>query len=199
MLCITDHVLPSWQPWRGVDSTRFDAYLVELEAKKSALRLYDLLPILGLELTFDPPTPIARVMPSRSASANRSRWTTGSFRRSAGRVREPRSSPRTRTALSGTRPPAARGSSGVAGPGSRSLVDRYELFNRRQVSPGWPTPGFPWSRPATSTGFTNLAGWKTMLECTSKRRPSSSASDRRRRAYLVPWGRDLVLPKRAAA
>ena len=145
VLCVTDHVLPSSQPWRGVDSTRFDAYLEELEAEKErALRFYDLLLIPGLELTFDNADPdraghalalglrepvamddglVAAILQARTAGA----------------------------AIVAAHPngpeqhPASRGTRFFwrAGPSWRASSTAIELFNRRQVFPWVADAGCP--------------------------------------------------------
>lgn len=64
VLCITDHVLRSDDPWpvrHGrpcVDATNVDAYLAELERERvRALSAYGLLLVPGLELTYNDPNP----------------------------------------------------------------------------------------------------------------------------------------------
>jgi PHP domain len=64
VLCITDHVLRSDDPWpvrhgrRCVDATNMDAYLAELERERvRALSTYGLLLVPGLELTYNDPNP----------------------------------------------------------------------------------------------------------------------------------------------
>jgi predicted metal-dependent phosphoesterase TrpH len=54
VLAVTDHALPAG----GVQPDRFTAYLAALEAENErALRMYDMLVLPGLELTFDDPDP----------------------------------------------------------------------------------------------------------------------------------------------
>jgi hypothetical protein len=64
VLCITDHVLRSDDPWpvrHGrpcVDAANVDAYLAELERERArALSTYGLLLVPGLELTYNDPNP----------------------------------------------------------------------------------------------------------------------------------------------
>ena len=170
VLCVTDHVLPSWQPWRGVDSTRFDAYLEELEAEKErALRSYDLLLIPGLELTFDHADPDRAghalalglrepvAMDDGLVPAIRQARTAG-----AAIVAAHPNGPERHPASRGTRFFWRRWA------GLEGLVDRYELFNRRQVFPWVADAGLPVVATGDFHGPANLAGWKTMLECTKE-------------------------------
>lgn len=65
VLCVTDHVVRSDDPWldeavggTGISSARFDDYLAEIRSEAArAKALYDLLVIPGLELTFNDPDP----------------------------------------------------------------------------------------------------------------------------------------------
>jgi hypothetical protein len=67
VLCVTDHVVRSDDPWRHEEGLRFSAieeatfplYLVEIEREAArAWRTYGLLVVPGLELTFNDPEPV---------------------------------------------------------------------------------------------------------------------------------------------
>ncbi len=79
------------------------------------------------------------------------------------------------------------------------LIDRFELFNRRQVFPWVADAGLPVIASGDFHHLENLAGWKTMLPCVKEERAVLDYLQSAARAYLLPWGRDLALPERAAA
>ena len=68
------------------------------------------------------------------------------------------------------------------------LVDRYELFNRRQTF-GWVAEA---GLPGIATGdfhrLEHLRTWKTLLPCAKTERAVIEHLQSSRRAYIVPWG-----------
>ena len=121
----------------GVDSTRFDAYLEELEAEKErALRSYDLLLIPGLELDLRQRRPRSRGARTRALLPR-----TGRDGRRAHSGDPPGANCGSRDRRCAPerpeRHPASRGTRFFwhRWAGLEGLVDRYELFNRRQVFP----------------------------------------------------------------
>lgn len=68
------------------------------------------------------------------------------------------------------------------------LVDRYELFNRRQTF-GWVAEA---GLPGIATGdfhrLEHLRTWKTLLPCAKNEQAVIDHLRSSRRAYVVPWG-----------
>jgi predicted metal-dependent phosphoesterase TrpH len=68
------------------------------------------------------------------------------------------------------------------------LVDRYELFNRRQTF-GWVAEA---DLPGIATGdfhrLEHLRTWKTLLPCAKSEQAVIEHLRSSRRAYVVPWG-----------
>jgi hypothetical protein len=68
------------------------------------------------------------------------------------------------------------------------LVDRYELFNRRQTS-GWVAEA---GLPGIATGdfhrLEHLRAWTTLLPCAKHEQAVIEHLRSSRRAYVVPWG-----------
>jgi predicted metal-dependent phosphoesterase TrpH len=172
VLCITDHVLRTddpWHPHAHVTEERQSAYLAELESEAArALRRYGLLVLPGLELTYNDSDPLlsahAVAIGCRSFVAvdeGIERAMTTARREGAAIIA---AHPyRTRTASA--RPRAtlrfARDWRTLA-----PFVDRWELFNRLELY-GWVAHR---GLPAVATGdfhrHEHLAGWKTLLPCT---------------------------------
>jgi predicted metal-dependent phosphoesterase TrpH len=199
VLCVTDHVLRSEDRGRGVAD--FDAYFGELEREASrAFALYELLVIPGLELTHND------VDPDRAGHA----LALGLREPAAmepGLVSAMRAARDAGAAIVAAHPngldrhPASRGTRFFYRHWAEldGLVDRFELFNRRQV--------FPWVAdarlPVVATGdfhhLENLAGWKTLLPCEKNEEAVLAYLKSPGRAYLLPWGRDLDVAAEAAA
>jgi len=87
VLCVTDHVVRTDDPWRedegaefsSLEAESFPLYLSEVEREAArAARTYGMLVIPGLELTSTTPSPYWPPTPSRSGSASSSRSTRGS-------------------------------------------------------------------------------------------------------------------------
>jgi predicted metal-dependent phosphoesterase TrpH len=201
VLCVTDHVLRADDPRRGVDVSLFDAYLAELEREAArARRRYDLLVIPGLELTYND------VDPDRAGHAL------------ALGLREPASMEQglveamRRARAAGAAIVAAHPNGREPHPASRGtrffwrhwaeldgLIDRFELFNRRQVFPWVADAGLPVIATGDFHHLENLSGWKTMLACGKEEAAVLEHLRSPARAYLLPWGRDLAVAARAAA
>jgi predicted metal-dependent phosphoesterase TrpH len=202
VLCVTDHVLRADDSHRhSVGAELFDAYLTELEHEAlRARRLYDLLLIPGLELTYNDQDP------ERAGHAL------------ALGLREPASMDdglveamrRARTA--GAAIIAAHPNGTESHPASRGtrffwrhwaeldgLIDRFELFNRRQVFPWVADAGLPVVATGDFHHLENLAGWKSLLPCAKEEAAVLACLRSPARAYLLPWGRELALAARVAA
>jgi predicted metal-dependent phosphoesterase TrpH len=174
VLCITDHVIRSDDPWfaaeerrPSVPTERFDRYLEEIEREgERALAAYGLLVLPGLELTYNDRDPgkaahaVAIGLRSHvsvddgieaaivaASAAGAALVAAHPFDGETARTRE-------RLTLRFAHDSDLRG-----------LVHRHELFNRSQLF-GWvASAGLPvvaagdFHRPA------HLAGWKTLLPC----------------------------------
>ena len=150
----------------GCGADNYAAYLAEIEAEaERARRLYDLLVIPGLELTYDDPDPLeAAHAVAVGPAVVRRRRRPGS---------RPRSPPRGRRGGARRRPPVCAGAArrrrraapapSARGRSSRALVDRFELFNRHTLF-GWVAAA---GLPVIATGdfhrIEHLATWKTLL------------------------------------
>jgi 3',5'-nucleoside bisphosphate phosphatase len=174
VLCITDHVIRSDDPWfegagrsPGVPADRFDGYLEEIEREaERALAAYGLLVVPGLELTYNDRDPtqaahavaigLRRYVPVddgiegaivAASAAGAALVAAHPFDGETAHTKE-------RLTLRFARDPDLR-----------ALVHRHELFNRSELF-GWvASAGVPvvacgdFHRPA------HLAGWKTLLPC----------------------------------
>lgn len=173
VLCVTDHVVRSEEPWRDprcklTDADVFDVYLAAIEREARRARVtYGLLVVPGLELTYDDRDPLlvahAVAIGLRSfVGVDAGLEPALSAARSAGAALvaahpyEPSSVP---ASFRATARWAAEGHA-LAG-----LVDRYELVNRRDF--------FPWVARAALPGVAagdfhrpeHLRTWKTLLPC----------------------------------
>jgi len=184
VLAITDHTTLH----DHVRATRFDAYLAEVEAEaERARRLYDLLVVPGLELTYEVPEPEA----SGHAVALGLRAYVGM---GAGLEEAVRAARAHGAALVAAHPyslddaaAAVRATAAFAVDPERwvPLVDRFELFNRTTL--------FSWvaeaGLPAVATGDfhvpAHLATWKTMLPCAKNEEAVVEYLRSQRPAYLV--------------
>jgi predicted metal-dependent phosphoesterase TrpH len=202
VLCVTDHVLRTDDPHRQcVGADLFDAYLAELghEARR-ARSSYDLLLIPGLELTYNDPDPD---LAGHALALG---------------LREPASmddglvEAMRRARAAGAAIIAAHPNGTEAHPASRGtrffwrhwaeldgLIDRFELFNRRQVFPWVADAGLPVVATGDFHHLENLAGWKTLLPCAKEEAAVLDCLRSSARAYLLPWGRELALTARLAA
>jgi hypothetical protein len=174
VLAVTDHVVrgaPDGMPF-GVHAGNHADYLAEIAAQAERARLdYDLLVLPGLELTYDDPDPFASahavavgirelvvmgdgIEPAlgQARAAGAALIAAHPYRRGDGDIPPTRPTQR-----------FSRDWREVA-----PLVDRWELFNRREL--------FAWvaehGLPAVASGDfhqpEHLFGWKTLLPCTKR-------------------------------
>jgi hypothetical protein len=164
VLAVTDHV--TREPGH-VDAGNFHAYLAEIESEAArAARRYGLLVLPGLELTYDDPDPLlaghAVALGARSfvdVAPGLERALASARASGAALVAaHPYSPAELEGATRGTAAFAAR-------PELRSLVDRFELFNRQTLF-GWvAAAGLPSVANGDFHRLEHLAGWKTMIPC----------------------------------
>ena len=173
VLCVTDHVVRSDDPWRHEEGLRFSAieeatfplYLAEIEREAArAWRTYGLLVVPGLELTFNDPEPVMAAhavavglrqfvsVDDGIAEAMRTATEAGAVIVAAHpNANEPEP----------TRGRLTKRFSRDAG--LRALAHRFELFNRTQLF-GWVAEA---GLPAVASGDfhtpAHLSGWKTLL------------------------------------
>jgi predicted metal-dependent phosphoesterase TrpH len=173
VLCITDHVVRSDDPWREEEGLRFSAveeetfplYLAEIEREAvRAWRTYGLLVIPGLELTFNDPEP---VLAAHAVAVGLRQFVSVDD----GIAQAMRSAAEAGAALvaahpNGNEPALARGrltKRFSRDGGLRGLAHRFELFNRAQLF-GWIADA---GLPAVASGDfhepRHLLGWKTLL------------------------------------
>ena len=184
VLAITDHV--TRQPGH-VDAENFDAYLAEIESEATrAARCYGLLVLPGLELTYDDPDPllaghaVALGLRSFVDVAPGLERALASARASGAALvaAHPYSPDQLECATRGTAAFAAR-------PELRSLVDRFELFNRQTLF-GWvAAAGLPSVANGDFHRLEHLGGWKTMIPCVHTEDAVVDYLRSRRPTYLV--------------
>jgi 3',5'-nucleoside bisphosphate phosphatase len=175
VLCITDHVLRSDDPWlasgearRAVHPGNFDGYLEEIEAESARARaIYGMLVLPGLELTYNELDPAL----AAHALALGLREFVGVDDGLEQALRDARESGAALVAAH----PYRRRRAPLRGRATRrfardwrslrTMVDRWELFNRNEL--------FAWvaeaGLPGIATGDVHLpehaAGWKTLVPC----------------------------------
>lgn len=175
VLCVTDHVVRSDDPWldpaewrhRGVRGEVYASYLAEirLEAERARSR-YDLLVIPGLELTYNDLEPdlaahavavgleefvavddgIGRAIQAARAA--------GAATIAAHPFDDDAPGPRSRLTRAFATDPALR-----------DIVDRFELFNRTTLFAWVSREGLPAVASGDFHRLEHLAGWKTLLPC----------------------------------
>jgi 3',5'-nucleoside bisphosphate phosphatase len=173
VLCITDHVVRSDDPWReeeglafsSVEEATFPRYLAEVEREATrAWTTYGLLVLPGLELTFNDPEP---VMAAHALAVGLREFVSVDD----GIAEAMRSAAEAGAALVAAHPNADEPAA-VRGrltkrfsrdAGLRGLAHRFELFNRTQLF-GWIAEA---GLPAVACGDfhrpEHLLGWKTLL------------------------------------
>jgi 3',5'-nucleoside bisphosphate phosphatase len=173
VLCVTDHVVRSDDPWRFEEGLRFSAieeatfplYLAEIEREAArAWRTYGLLVVPGLELTFNDPEP---VMAAHAVAIGLRNFVSVD----EGIANAMRSATEAGAAVIAAHPNASEPEQ-VRGrltkrfsrdAGLRDLAHRFELFNRTQLF-GWVADA---GLPAVASGDfhapAHLKGWKTLL------------------------------------
>lgn len=206
VLCITDHVVRSDDPWRqregllfsSVDEERWSEYLVdiELEAARS-WRTYGMLVVPGLELTHNDDDADKA---AHAVAVGLTRFVS---------VDDGIDEAMRTAAEAGAAIIAAHPYNGEPAPSSsrvtqrfardealRGLAHRFELFNRTQLF-GWVADA---GLPAVATGDVHqpehLAGWKTLLPC---RHDESAVVEYLRSARPVYLARFELELSRAAA
>ena len=173
VLCVTDHVVRSDDPWRyeegvrfcSVDELSFPLYLAEIEREADrAWRTYGMLVLPGLELTFNDTEP---VMAAHAVAVGLRDFVSVDD----GIAEAMRTAAQAGAAVIAAHPNAdepapqrgrlTRRFSRDAG--LRGLAHRFELFNRSQLF-GWVAEA---GLPAVASGDfhapRHLLGWKTML------------------------------------
>jgi predicted metal-dependent phosphoesterase TrpH len=184
VLAVTDHAP---RTVRDVHAGNHAAYLAEIDAEaERARRLYDLLVIPGLELTYDDPDPFeaahAVAVGLRchvEVAAGLENALAQARARGAALVAAHPYSPE--QLVGSTRATGAFG----ARPELAALVDRFELFNRHTL--------FGWVAAAGHRGIAtgdfhrreHLASWKTLLPCAKDERSVVHYLRSLRPAYLV--------------
>lgn len=177
VLVVTDHVLRSDDPWpqehpggAWVEQSCHDAYLDAIaEQAARALAQYDLLVIPGLELTYNDPDP-DEAGHAVAVGLRRFVGMDGGLAQAMGDARS------AGAAIVAAHPHAA----GTARPGSPprttrrfhrdwrmlgGLVDRYELFNQREVFEWVANEGLPSIASGDFHRLEHLTSWKTLLPC----------------------------------
>ena len=173
VLCITDHVVRSDDPWREEEGLRFGSieeatyplYLAEVEREAArAWATYGMLVLPGLELTFNDPEP---VLAAHAVAIGVREFLSVDD----GIAEAMRSADQAGAALVAAHPnadePAARRGRLTKrfsrDAGLRELAHRFELFNREQLF-GWIAEH---GLPAVASGDfhqpEHLLGWKTLL------------------------------------
>jgi predicted metal-dependent phosphoesterase TrpH len=175
VLAVTDHVvrrdLPGGLPY-GVHGGNHAGYLAEITAQAERARSdYDLLVLPGLELTYDDPDPFQ----SAHAVAVGVRDFVGLDEGiEAGLVRAREAGAALVAAhpylhVPGERPPA-RPTQRFSRDWRelRPLVDRWELFNRRELFAWVAEQGLPAVASGDFHELSHLFGWKTLLPCAKR-------------------------------
>jgi 3',5'-nucleoside bisphosphate phosphatase len=203
VLCVTDHVVRSDDPWRrdegllfsSVEKHSWDDYLAEIEFEAArAWRTFGLLVLPGLELTFndDDPTQAAHAV----AIGSRSFASVDS-----GIAEAMETAAEAGAAIIAAHPNAGEHTPSrgrltqrfARDPGLRELAHRFELFNRTHLY-GWVAEE---GLPAVATGDfhrpEHLLGWKTLLPTHHEERAVIEYLRSRRPVYLTRLEADTAL------
>lgn len=201
VLCVTDHLLPASQAADGIVPSVFPDYLEELEREaERALSLYGLLVLPGLELTQNDENP-------DEAGHALALGLREPVTMEDGLVAAMHAARDAGAAIVAAHPngldphPASRGTRFFWRRWREldGLVDRFELFNRRQVFPWIADEGLPVIATGDFHHLANLSGWKTLLPCAKYEAAVIEYLRSPARTYLMPWGRELALAGRIAA
>jgi predicted metal-dependent phosphoesterase TrpH len=184
VLAVTDHVTRAGD---HVNAQRFDAYLAEIEREAArAARLYGLLVLPGLELTYDDPDPLlaghAVAIGLRSFVDVAIGLETALASARASGAALIAAHPYSPEHLSG----ATRGTAAFAArPELAALVDRFELFNRCTLFDWVAAAGLPGIANGDFHRIDHLGGWKTLIPSVRSEEAVVDYLRSRRPAYLV--------------
>ena len=169
VLAVTDHAP---RDERQIQAANHAAYLaaIEEEAERAA-RLYDLLVIPGVELTYDDTDPLQAAHVVAVGLRDyvllddglESALATARAHGAALVAAHPYTPEQLATATRGTAAFGAR-------PELAPLVDRFELFNRHTLFPWVATAGLPAIASGDFHRLEHLATWKTLLPCAKDER-----------------------------
>lgn len=206
VLAVTDHVLRSDDPWpldhpdgSSVGESNYADYVEAIEAEAERARsLYGLLVIPGLELTYNDPDPdlaghalaigLRELVPVDAGLPGAMR---AARRRGASIVAaHPHSDLGEHPERTTRRFFRERGE-------LEDLVDRFELFNRRQVFSWVANAGLPAVASGDFHRPEHLASWKTILPCEKSEREVVGYLRSRRPAYITRLER-VARERRAA-
>ena len=197
VLAITDHTLPG----EHIQPEDFDSYLAEVdEEAERARRLYDLLVIPGLELTYEDPDPrlgahaVAVGLRSFAGVADGLEDALRAARAQGAALIAAHPYP-LQEALASLRRTAAFA---VEPARWAPLVDRFELFNRDTLFAWVAEAGLPGVASGDFHRLEHLATWKTLLPCAKHERAVVDYLRSSRPAYLVRLDRDAESLRRAA-
>jgi 3',5'-nucleoside bisphosphate phosphatase len=173
VLCVTDHVVREDDPWRetegllyrSVDEHVWDSYLSEIEHEAArAQRMYGMLVVPGLELTFNDDDP-SRAAHAVAIGLRRFVSVDGGIAEAMDTAAQAGAAIIAAHPYDGE-PAPKRGrltQRFARDPTLRGLAHRFELFNRRQLY-GWVADA---GLPAVASGDfhhpQHLHGWKTLL------------------------------------
>jgi predicted metal-dependent phosphoesterase TrpH len=195
LLCVTDHVIRRDDPCLtargeqgfGVTASRFPQYLAEIESAAAvALERYGMLVLPGLELTYNDPDPSEA---AHAVAVGLDRFVSvdlgidQAIMEAAGAgaaliAAHPMSGPDP----SGARQPTCRFARDAE---LRSLVHRFELFNRHDLFAWVAGEGLPTVASGDFHRPDHLWGWKTLLPCRRNRAEVVAYLRSRRPAYLT--------------
>lgn len=203
VLCVTDHVVRSDDPWRERDGLRFTSvdesswpgYLAEIESEAArAWRTYGMLVIPGLELTFNDEEPVQAA--HAVAIGLRSFVSVDD-----GIAEAMRTAAQAGAAIIAAHPfddepcefESRRTRRFAVDPQLRSLVHRFELFNRTTLFSWVAREGLPVVASGDFHRPEHLAGWKTLLPCAKEREAVVGYLRSARPVYLTRVEDDLVV------
>lgn len=202
VLCVTDHVVRSDDPWRLEEGSRFSAvdgpsfplYLAEIEREAArAWHTYGLLVLPGLELTFNDPEPVLAAHAVAVGLHDFVSVDDGI----AGAMRAAAESGAAIVAAhpNSDEPELVRGrltKRFSRDAGLRELAHRFELFNRTQLF-GWVAEaGLPVVASGDFHEPRHLAGWKTLLPARHDEESVVAYLRSRRPVYLARLDDELV-------
>jgi predicted metal-dependent phosphoesterase TrpH len=176
VLCVTDHVVRSNDPWReidgarvrSIDESRWEPYLADVEREgRRALAMYGLVVVPGLELTFNN---VESVKAAHAVAVGLRRFVSveGGIASAMRDAREAGAALIAAHPFDGPEPESLDlrvTRRFVRDEGLRSLAHRFELFNRSHLF-GWVAEA---GLPAVAGGdvhrVEHLSGWRTLIPC----------------------------------